>query len=305
MTENSDLSIKGIVFDIQRYSIYDGPGIRTLIFLKGCPLTCIWCQNPEGQKRSIEIGYNPNKCIICRECVKICPTKSIDLDSKWAIDRKTCSLCGKCAEVCYSEAMVIFGKKLTVEEVIEEIEKDKPFYAETDGGITLSGGEPTMQLEFAQKILEESKKRGISTAIETSGYFKWTDFRTLLPFLDWVLFDLKIIDEKAHRKFCGQSNKIILQNARNLAEVFSNIIFRMPIIPGINNNERNVQLTCQLVKKQGKKEIYLIPYHKMGYMKYQMLGRHPQDTHIELVTDSSNAVIRTIVEREGLKPIVN
>ncbi len=305
MESQNSLSIQGIVFDIQRYSIHDGPGIRTIIFLKGCPLKCIWCQNPEGQNQSVEIGFNPSKCIHCGKCAIICPTSSIDLNYKWRIDRNTCSLCTKCVEECYADALVIFGSKMTISEVMKEIEKDKPFYSETNGGVTISGGEPTLQMEFTYNLLLECKKQGISTVLETSGYFKWDKFEILLSVLDWVLFDLKLYNEKTHTHYCGHSNRKILQNAQKLSKEFPNVIFRMPIIPSVNDDKQNIKLICHFVKKQGKKKLHLIPYHKLGYGKYQMLGRYPSDGHIKLADQEVQIKVKKLVEKEGLIPVIS
>ncbi|MFX0085505.1 MAG: glycyl-radical enzyme activating protein [Candidatus Hodarchaeota archaeon] len=228
----------------------------------------------------------------------------MDLNSKWRIDRNSCSLCTKCVEECYADTMVIFGSKMTVSEVMEEVEKDKPFYSETNGGITLSGGEPTLQIEFAHNLLLECKRRGISTIIETSGYFKWEKFEVLLSVLDYVLFDLKVYREKTHIRYCGYSNRIILQNAQKLSKAFPNVIFRMPIIPKVNDDKQNIQLICQFVKKQGKKELHLIPYHKLGYGKYHMLGRQPSDKHIELADQKVQMKVKKLVEKEGLIPVL-
>jgi len=183
--------------------------------------------------------------------------------------------------------------------------KDKPFYDETNGGITLSGGEPTIQIDFVYNLLQECRKRGISTAIETSGFFKWDRFKKLLPTLDWVLFDLKIIDEKAHRDYCGQSNKLILENAQKLTHFFSNVIFRMPVIPSINDDKLNIQKTCQLMKRLGKKELHLVSYHKLGYGKYQMLGRTPLDKHIKPADHKVQLKVKKIIEEEGIIPIIS
>ena len=297
-------SVEGLIFDIQRYSIHDGPGIRTIVFLKGCPLRCIWCQNPEGQNFYPEVGYNSIKCISCGMCVQICPNDSLKLESVNRIDYQSCNTCGKCVDECYAEALIMFGRKMTVEDVITIIEKDRPFYHKTKGGITLSGGEPIMQKLFVQKLLMECKIRGIDTTLETSGHFNWQDIAPLLKYLDLILFDIKLIDNEKHQKYCGVSNEKILDNAQKLAKLAKKLIFRIPIIPGVNDGMKNIQQTCSLIKETGIKELHLIPYHKLGHDKYRILGRIPSDKNIKPINEKSIEFIKKRVQDEGLVPHV-
>ncbi|MFX0123602.1 MAG: glycyl-radical enzyme activating protein [Candidatus Hodarchaeota archaeon] len=302
--EHDTQSETGLIFDVQRYSIHDGPGIRTVVFLKGCPMSCIWCQNPEGKKKGKEIGFNMIKCIGCGVCEETCSLECINLEEDWRIDRQICTICGECVESCYAEALTIFGREMSVNEVIEIIEKDKPFYAQTNGGVTLSGGEPTMQMSFINRLLKECKKRGLNTAIETCGFFNWEDFKQLLDYLDWLLFDLKMIDEIKHKKYCKVSNKNILKNAQNVSKYFENIHFRFTVIPGVNDDSKNVRKICQFLKIMEVDELHIIPYHKLGYEKYRILGLKPLDTHIKKIKPKMIEKVKGILLKEDIIPII-
>ncbi|MFX1512503.1 MAG: glycyl-radical enzyme activating protein [Promethearchaeota archaeon] len=304
MENQSDFSDKGLVFDIQRYSIHDGPGIRTIVFFKGCPLRCIWCQNPESLHRREEIGFNQIKCIDCGECEQICPTGAIKREEEFIIDHMSCILCGKCVDNCFAEALVIFGKEMTVEEILEVVEKDRPFYERTNGGVTLSGGEPTIQIAFVHELLKESKRRGLSPVIETCGYFEWENFEPVLEYVDWILFDLKIMDREEHEKYCGVPNVKILKNAKKVAKYFDGIIFRIPVIPGITDKNKNIQEICQFLKEMGIQKVQLIPYHKLGHDKYRILGKQPLDTHIKKINRKKLDNVRKRITREGIAPII-
>ncbi|MFW9997072.1 MAG: glycyl-radical enzyme activating protein [Candidatus Odinarchaeota archaeon] len=303
MKSKNRKSNKGLLFNIQRYSIHDGPGIRTIVFFKGCPLSCLWCQNPEGLSRKKELAFNKSKCIGCGNCEQVCPLGSIDLATNTRIDRRSCNACGKCADVCFAGALTIFGMEMTVEQILVEVEKDSPFYERTGGGITLSGGEPALQADFVLELLKESKLRGLNTAMETCGYFNWENFEPLLEYLDWILFDLKVVDEKEHQKFCGVVNAKILENCRKIAERADGLIIRMPVIPGINDGKKNIKKTCQFLKELGLKEIHLIPYHKLGVDKYQMLGKKPRDSHVTRIGDKMTEKVRKRILEEGIKPV--
>jgi len=190
----------GLIFDIQRYSIHDGPGIRTLVFMKGCPLRCLWCSNPEGQLSYPEIMYSAKKCIKCWECIKVCPSRAISKNnnSNINISRENCTNCGKCSSVCYSEALQLVGKYITVEETLRLIEKDETFYDVSNGGITLSGGEPLVQIEFVKELLKACKKEGINTAIETCGYAKWENIESIIDLIDVIFYDIKHMNPQRH-----------------------------------------------------------------------------------------------------------
>lgn len=267
----SDLT--GTIFDIKRFAVHDGPGIRTTVFFKGCPLRCLWCHNPESIKIGQQIVYFPNKCIGCGECFKRCVNGGVEATPNGRVYHKdNCILCGTCVEYCYAEATVMEGKISTVQEVIEEVKKDMPFYENSDGGVTISGGEPTMQADFCLAILRESKKEGLHTTLDTSGYVKWETFKEILKYVDLVLYDIKHMDLDKHKKFSGVSNEIILSNLKKLDELNIPIDIRVPTIPGLNDSEENLTATAEFVgKMKNVQSIKLLPYHRLGQSKYDRL----------------------------------
>ena len=303
MVKTRSDSREGIVFDIQRYSIHDGPGIRTVVFLKGCPLNCMWCQNPEGINPKPEIGFNSKKCTGCGRCIEVCPVGCIDYNFSGRVNRSLCTICGKCVNECYAEALTILGRLMTPEDVLKEVQKDVYFYKK-NGGVTFSGGEPTFQDTFLKDSLKLCKEKGFNTALETCGLFKWSDFKHLLQNIDTVLFDLKIIDEKKHIKYCGNSNELILQNAEKIASVFPNIQFRIPLIPRINDDKKNIRQTCEFIKKLNQKSLSIIPYHKLGYEKYSLLNKSPRDYGVKPITLKKIENVQKWIKESGLTPIL-
>jgi pyruvate formate lyase activating enzyme len=265
---------KGIVFNVEKYAIHDGPGIRTTVFLKGCAMHCWWCHNPEGQNSKRELTYRENRCTRCGECIKRCRRKALSFFSdRVSLDKKKCSMCGRCAENCPSEALSIVGRKITVEETISEIEKDKPFYEESKGGVTFSGGEPLLQLSFLSALLHECNKREIHTTLDTSGYASPKAIGEIREKVDLFLYDIKLISPAKHRKYTGVSNKLILQNLKNLAKNKNNILISLPIIPSINADLENILRTGEFISSlKGVEKVSLLPYHKTGVDKYRNLG---------------------------------
>ena len=228
---------KGTILNIQKFCIHDGPGIRTVVFLKGCPLTCRWCANPASQNPAVEPGFFRNRCQACGQCAQGCPLGAIAFDGQipW-IDRSMCDGCGACAEICPAGAIEMIGKVMTVEEVVAEVQKDSVFYRNSDGGMTFSGGEPFLQPEFALEVLRQCKMLGIHTAVETAGCLPWAGMETVLPYVDLFLYDLKHPEDAQHRDATGQGNARILKNLISLCRTDSRVILRVPIIPGFNDS---------------------------------------------------------------------
>lgn len=266
--------IRGTVFNVKKYAVDDGPGIRTTVFLKGCPLRCWWCHNPEGQSPRPELMYKSPRCIRCGECAKICPKRAISRKAKGiSIDRKRCNLCGKCSLKCPTEALVIIGRDMGVGGILKEIEKDSLFYDESSGGITFSGGEPLMQLGFLNALLHECKDRNLRTALDTSGFASSKAIDLISDKADLFLYDIKLVDDRKHRKYTGVSNELILKNLRKLAKNGDKLLIRVPLVPGINDSEDDITKIADLMHLNGIKRVSLLPYHRSGIDKYKSLGR--------------------------------
>jgi len=264
----------GVIFNIQRYSIHDGPGIRTTVFLKGCPLNCWWCQNPESQLSGQEMIFWEDRCISCGACSTICPSGAIQMkDGIPVTEKEKCILCGKCIEKCPTLAREMIGEKLTTEEVIKEIEKDLIFYEESSGGVTFSGGEPLGQSEFLESLLVCCQKKKIHTAVDTSGYISWKILSKISSKVDLFLYDLKIMDSGRHKKYTGISNEIIIENLKKLSSVHRNIFIRFPVIPGINDDSQNIKEMGEFLSSLKIAQVNLLPYHYIGIDKYRRLGR--------------------------------
>ncbi len=268
----------GYVNDIQFYSLSDGPGIRTTVFLKGCLLNCRWCHNPEGNRRFPEVFPYQNNCTGCGLCLEVCPAGAIEMKEpcRPRIRRERCIDCFRCAEVCPEQAMIVWGRLMSVEEVMEEVERDKPFYRHSGGGLTVSGGEPLAQPEFTRALLAKAKERGINTALDTCGFATWEVLERVLEVTDYVLLDLKHMDPEAHRRHCGASNQVILENARRMAEGGVPLRLRLPLIPGFNDGEENLSRSAEFVReleRNGREcEVDILPYHPYAGAKYRVFG---------------------------------
>lgn len=273
--------ISGLFFNIQKFSIHDGPGIRTIVFMKGCPLRCLCCSNPESQKRHPEISFRKNVCIgtvECGHCIDICPLHAIAVDEAGniRIDRENCDNCGKCAEVCPANAIELIGEYAPIDHVMQIVQEDCNYYRRSRGGITVSGGEPLEQADFVSALLGECKNCGIDTAIETCGQSDQRNLEKVCRHVDLVLFDLKHMDPDAHQTLTGVGNELILENIKKISMEFShvNIIVRTPVIPGYNDSETNIKATAEFVSRlPGLHQYELLPYHTFGAAKYAQLGR--------------------------------
>lgn len=266
---------KGMIFDIKRFAIHDGPGIRTTVFFKGCPLHCLWCHNPEGIDDGFELISRPSRCARCYSCVSACPKAAISENSgPVEIDRSRCDLCGKCVKVCMYEALEMAGRERSMKDVIEEVEKDRIFYEQSGGGATISGGEPLSQPNFCQEILAALGERRIPAALDTSGLAPWDVLFKTAGEADVVLYDLKIMDAKKHKKYTGVSNGLILDNLKKLSGAHKNIVIRIPLAAGVNDDEENIRLTIDFLRPlKTIKNVSLLKYHKGGVEKYKNLGK--------------------------------
>ena len=264
----------GVIFDIKRYSIHDGPGIRTTIFLKGCPLSCWWCHNPESQSAFSEVIYRPDRCIGCGACEAVCPVGAIALTQRgYVADPDRCTGCGECARVCPAEAREMIGRVVNVEDILKEIEKDVLFFDESGGGVTFSGGEPLSQPGFLAEILKACSERDIHTVVDTCGFAPREAFEKIEPFVRLFLFDLKIMDPEIHRNFTSVSNELILSNLQWLSDQGAKVIIRIPVIPGVNDNEENMEATGKfLAGLPSRPEVNLLPYHASAREKYRRFG---------------------------------
>lgn len=270
--------LTGRVFNIQRFSVHDGPGIRDIVFVKGCPLKCKWCSNPESQAYEIQIGYNITKCLgtdICGYCIKACKHGALKngLGTTVERDNSKCIGCRACVNICPTTATKIFGEDMTVEDVCKAVDNQTGVWR-ANGGITISGGEPLMQADFVAKVLEKLKKQGMNTALETSGYASWDSLEKVAKWCDTIHYDIKVMDREKHKELTGVYNDIILENLIKLRKNFPkiNIIVRTPVIPGLNDSDENLIDTVKYLKEIGGVNDYeLLPYHAYGSAKYQQI----------------------------------
>jgi len=292
----------GIVFDIRKYSIHDGPGIRTTVFFKGCPLSCWWCHNPESQSTAVEMIFRENRCIACEACLAACEQGAITWNGNGPVtDSEKCRRCGACAAVCYAEARQQVGRELTVEQVMAEIERDIAFYDESGGGVTMSGGEPLLQRDFLSALLQACREKEIHTALDTSGFAAWETIERIRGYVDLFLYDLKLIDDARHRQFTGVSNALILKNLQALSQRRHAIRLRVPVIPGINADDESVrQIGAFAAALPHLNGVDLLPYHAIGLDKYTRINRVYKLSETRSPSDERLAEIAHILNSFGL-----
>ena len=259
------------IFDLKHYAVNDGPGIRTTVFFKGCPLRCAWCHNPESQSSQPELVLHMDRCIDCGACREVCPQGAITPDNP--LDRSRCTVCGACVDVCYSAARQMVGYEIGLDELWTRVERDIPFHRQSGGGVTFSGGEPLMQADFVLALAERCHENGLHTALDTCGYVAWHIMEKLLPMIDLFLYDIKLMDDSRHRQYTGVSNQCILDNLSNLSAGGAHIQVRMPLIAGVNDDKENIRQCVDFLTALPQLDsVTLMPFHAIGRGKYEALG---------------------------------
>ncbi len=272
--EGMTMSETAVLMDLKKFAVHDGPGIRTTFFLKGCPLHCIWCHNPEGISPKPEMAYYAHKCIGCGECARVCPCGAHEIgEAGHVFHRERCTACGRCEEACLGEAMKRYGRPLAVEEAVEIALRDRVFYENSGGGVTVSGGEPLLQADFVRAFFAALKAEGIHTAADTCGCVPWSAFEKILPFTDMYLYDVKHADDEKHRQLTGQGNERILENLRKLSKLGKRIEIRMPFVPGCNSDDETLERIGALLEGLNIERMKVLPYHSMARSKYVSLGK--------------------------------
>ncbi len=296
--------MRPLIFDIQRFSIHDGPGIRTVVFFKGCNLECPWCQNPESIALKPEIAYYPDKCVDSRDCIATCQHSAITYNNGLQINRQVCATCNNCKVQCLSNAIRIIGKEYSTQEVMDEILRDTDYYNTSGGGVTFSGGEPTLHTDFIYELLLQCKQHNIHTNIETNGYFAWEKFEKILPLLDLIYFDIKIADREAHRKFLSQGNEKIHYNIGKLVEAGAPVEFRIPLIPEYTATDKNLNEVLQLLKQYNICKIHLLPYHNMGESKADKVCSPLPKLKLRPFEKERVDLFKEFFEHENIEPVL-
>jgi pyruvate formate lyase activating enzyme len=298
---------RGLIFNIQKFSIQDGPGIRTTLFMKGCPLKCPWCSNPEGMTDEPEIMVSERKCIGCKKCAEACKTGAISfVNDIRTIDWNLCNQCLECGMVCPSHAIEISGEYMTVDEAFRIAAQDKDFYESSGGGVTISGGEALLQWEFVRGIFKKCKEAGFHTALDTTAYCAWESLEEVLDYTDLILFDVKHLDNERHEEKTGVSNELILDNLEKASKL-TKIWLRIPLIPGFNDSESNMQKTAELALRIKAEKISLLPFHEWGKDKYSSLGKQYGYDGADGILEPDSEVVkkcREILESHGLEVAV-
>lgn len=295
----------GNIIEIQRWSVADGPGSRTVVFLKGCPLHCPWCANPESQDISRQIGIFSSRCAGCGACERDCPEKTASPAREGTFKDTNCTACGTCIDSCHADARTWMGAKVTVHEIMDILQKDMIFYRKSGGGVTFSGGEPLTQPTFLKALIERCERVGIHTAVETCGYFSWQAAAKTVEMLDFIMFDIKHMDEAIHKQLTGVSNGKILENVKRIGRLDIPLVIRIPVIPTLNDSNKNIYATARFVQKHLPKVIGIeaLPYHRLGTNKYAALGIKYQLSHIEPPHHEAMEKVRKIITDAGLPSI--
>lgn len=290
---------EGTLFNIQRYSIHDGPGIRTIPFFKGCPLSCKWCSNPESRRHKPELMFNLSRCVHCGKCEEVCPHQALSSHHAYFVDRDKCTQCGQCTEVCPTQALEMKGTSMTVAQVIEELKKEENLFRRAGGGITLSGGEPLAQPDFATELLKACKEKGWHTAIETTAFAPKKVIQQVFPYIDLALVDIKAINPYVHKENTGVENRIILENVIRISQI-TKVVVRVPVIPGVNDSDEEIAAIADYAHLlRGVDTLHLLPYHTYGENKYALLGKAYAMDEKAAISDERMAQLKTIVENAG------
>jgi len=296
---------KGVVFNIQRFSVHDGPGIRTTVFMKGCPLQCAWCANPESQELHPQLMLRDVKCVACGRCAHACPRQAISLTKEQGrrVNWQACDQCLKCVDVCLYEGLGAIGKYMDLAEIVQEVETDRIFYLNSGGGVTLSGGEPLAQYDVTLKLLQTFKADGLHTALDTCGYASEEIFEEILPYVDLVLFDIKQLDAAQHRKYTGVDNERILRIARFVSQK-ARTWLRIPLIEGFNDSPEDMKKVAQMAKELGVEKISLLPYHEGGQSKSLQIGKVYRTPWAKTPTEEHIQRLKEIASEMGVTTTV-
>jgi pyruvate formate lyase activating enzyme len=297
-------SQEGLLFDVQRFSLHDGPGIRTTLFFKGCPLRCRWCQNPESHTPAPEMAFYRERCEGCFRCEAVCPEQAITRRPEARIDFSRCSACGACTAVCRQLAIVTIGCAWPVDRLVAELVQDRDFYEDSGGGVTLSGGEPMGQHAYLARLLPRLKAEGLHVALETCGMFAWKQIESLLPHLDLIYFDLKHMAPDTHKALTGMDNALIQENFKRLTPRFAHLRARMPLVPGMNDDEANLRATARFLRENRHERIHCLPYHNLGEAKLARLHTDLKPLNACRMTSERLDWVRDIFTREGIHAVV-